>query len=510
MKKDFFREDWEGYVPVPVCDDRPEYGEFYNIAWKMVRDHVKHIDGMPQSPYMDEAFCATQVWIWDSCFMSLFCKHAREVFPGVETLNNFYEVLHGGGHLAKITVPNDEPSWTSNKPGETAEMKICIADNPPLFAWAEYENALFSGDREYVRDLLCERRVLQKHYEWIESLKEFSRFPGVRSQSRLISCDIGYKWEGGRSGMDNTPRGRIGEKAEAERPNNPDMLWIDAICQQALSAKMIAALAEKIGDNAMRDEWLVKYNEKKDIVNKYYWDEKDGFYYDIDCNTHEFYKVMSIASYWTLISGIADEKRAAEMVKYLLDPNHFGGELPLISLSRSDADYIPDGRYWRGSLWLPTAYATVRGLDSYGYFDEARSASEKILARMIRTYNEFEPHTIWECYSPEKAMPGMNPHNTELSRPDFCGWSALGPISLYIEYVLGFHRVDAFERRVEWIRPTELSGRVGIKNLRFGDVVTDIVAENGVCRVVSNEAYTLSIDGRDHEIPTGICEIKLN
>ena len=508
MIKDFYCKEWEKHIPQPICDALPQYGEFYKKAWQIARDHVKTIDGMPQSPYMDEAFCATQVWIWDTCFMTLFCKYASDVFPGIETLNNFYEVLHNGGHLARITVPDDEPEWTGNKPGEEAEIKICISDNPPLFAWAEYENALFHGDSEYVKDLLYNRRVLQKHYEWFDDLKEFKRFPGVRALSQLINCEIGYKWEGGRSGMDNTPRGRLGEKAEAERPNNPDMLWIDAICQQTLSAKIIAELAERVGDNELRDEWLARYEEKKQIVNRYYWDEKDRFYYDIDCNTHDFYKVMSIASYWTLISGIADEERASEMVKYLRDSAYFGGDVPLISLSRSDADYIPDGRYWRGGLWLPTAYATAKGLDSYGYFTEAREASTKIIDHMLKTYNEFEPHTIWECYSPEYASPAMDAHNAELARPEFCGWSALGPISLYIEYVLGFHKVDAFKNRVEWITP-DTEGRVGIKNLRFGEVVTDIVAENGVCRVSSNEPYILCINGKDHEVSAGENEIRI-
>ena len=503
MTKDFYCREWRKYVPDPVCDAHPEYSELYERAWELARDHVRSIDGMPQTPYMDEAFCDTQVWIWDTCFMTLFCKYAQNVFPGIETLKNFYEVLHNGGHLAKINVPDGEPEWTGNKPGETAEIKICISDNPPLFAWAEYENALFHGDIDYVKDLLYNRRVLQKHYEWVENLREFRFFPGVRSQSRLINCDIGYKWEGGRSGMDNTPRGRVGEKADGDRPNNPNMLWIDAICQQALSAKMIAELAEKIGDTELRDEWAEKYTEKKEIVNKYYWDENDGFYYDIDCNTHEFYKVMTIASYWTLISGIASDGRAEEMVKRLCDPALFNGEVPLISLSKSDADYIADGRYWRGSLWLPTAYATVKGLDGYGYFKEAREASVKVIEHMLRTYNQYVPHTIWECYSPEYAAPGRDAHDSEFARPDFCGWSALGPISMYIEYVLGFHKVDAFEKRVEWIHPDDSKGKVGIKNLRFGDVVTDIVSENGSCRVTSNAPYTLVINGREHQISAG-------
>ena len=183
--------------------------------------------------------------------------------------------------------------------------------------------------------------------------------------------------------------------------------------------------------------------------------------------------------------------------------------MPLISLSRSDADYLADGRYWRGSLWLPTAYAALKGMAEYGYLDDARVASHKILDHMLRTYNEYDPHTIWECYSPEYPVPGRDPHNSEFSRPDFCGWSALGPISIFIEYIIGFYSVDAFEKTVKWNLPSIEKGRVGIKNLRFGDVVTDIIAENGVCHVRSNVPYTLIIGEKEYSVVGGEMDINL-
>lgn len=350
MSRNFGASNWKEYIPQPVCDEHPEYSEFYNKAWEIAFDHIKNIPGMPQTPYMDEAFCATQLWIWDSCFMSLFCKYARDVFPGVETLKNFYEVLHEGKHFPKVVVPDDEPDWTGAVPGETFEINLCIADNPPLFAWAEYENALFSGDKEYIKELLYERGVLQKHYDWIENLHEPVKMDSWSVPTCLIAEQDGYKWEGGRSGMDNTPRGRVGEHAVEERPNNPDMLWLDAICQQALSAHMIAKLYGIIGDEKNAQSWTEKFEEKKRIINDLYWDDIDKFYYDIDCNTHAFYKIMTVTSYWTLTSKIAIDEQAKTLVEYVSDPKLFGGFVPFVSLSRSDNDYKPEGDYWRGAV----------------------------------------------------------------------------------------------------------------------------------------------------------------
>lgn len=510
MKKDYFTTDYEKYLPLPVCEDRPEYEVLYRKAWELAHAHVRHIEGMPQTPYMDEAFCDTQIWIWDTCFMSLFCKYAPEAFPGVESLKNFYEVLHGAGRLPKIVPGEKEPDWTGATPGVPADIKIHIADNPPLFAFAEYENALMRGDLAHIRELLYESGVLQKHYEWIEGLRAPVHLRGVLHKTCLLSEKCGYRWEGGRSGMDNTPRGRRGARAEAERPNNPDMLWLDAICQQALSARMIARMFALVGDREGEAEWNAKFEEKKRTVNALYWDPKDGFYYDIDRHTHAFYKVRTAASYWTMTAGIADEKQAEALAKEVQNEKTFGGPVPLVSLARNDADFDTDGLYWRGSLWLPTAYAALLGFKEYGLFAEAQSAGQRILDHMLKTYKTFEPHTIWECYAPNAPRPATIAEGTgELVRKDFCGWSALGAISVYIEFVLGFHSVNAFENTVDWARPRGFEKAVGIKNLRFGEVVTDIVAEGTLCTVVSNAPYTLRIDGKPFAIQIGTNKIKL-
>ncbi len=503
MKKDFKTQAWKNYLPQPVCDAFPQYQEFYQKAWDLARDHVKEVPGMPQTPYMDEAFCDTQIWIWDTCFMALFCKFGGGTFPGVESLKNFYGVLFENKKLGEVIPSEKEPFWTGATPGKPFFAQVHIADNPPLFAWAEYENALIDGDKEYLKTLLYEKQFLQKEYEWLENLKLHVHLPNVHVETCWLSEEYGYRWEGGRSGMDNTPRGRAHAPTKAERPSVPTTLWVDAICQQALSAKTIAKLFTIVGDSENEKLWQEKYEDKKALVNKHYWDKKDKFYYDIDSVDHAFYKVQTIGSYWALTAGIADKEQAESMVGYLFNENKFGGEVPFLTLARDDADYSPTGKYWRGGVWLPTAYATLKGLAQYGMFTQAHELAKKLLAHMWKTYQEYTPHTIWECYAPEFCTPAFGTDDKTVVRPDFCGWSALGPIAIYLEYVLGFHTINAFERVVEWEKPESLSGEIGVKNLRFGDIITDIVANGNECKVISNAPYTLKINGKPYAIATG-------
>ena len=56
-------KNWKDCIPIPVYDEHPEYIEFYHKTWELAFEHIKYIEGMPQTPNMDEALCATQVWI---------------------------------------------------------------------------------------------------------------------------------------------------------------------------------------------------------------------------------------------------------------------------------------------------------------------------------------------------------------------------------------------------------------------------------------------------------------
>ena len=496
--KDFSPDaEWKSQVPVPVCDGHPEYTELYWKAWELAHDHIKDVPGLPQTPYMDEAASPVDIWIWDTCFMALFCKYAGTRFPGVESLKNFYSVLHDGAKLPVIRHPET---------GEEVQFCIHIADNPPLFAWADYENLLMSGDMTRLKRILLEKQYLQKHFAYLENLTETgTRPPMIRAVTCWRKHERGYFWEGGRSGMDNTPRGRKSAPVKVNRPDNRHVLWVDAIAQQGLSALYIAKLAELAGASDLAGIWQAKHCELKAMVNAYYWDESDGFYYDISAETGEFVKVMTPASYWVMLAEMAPPERAERMVKYLSDPEKLGGLVPCVTLARDDPDFNAEhGLYWRGAMWLPTAYMTVKALEKYGMFELASELSGKILDHMSETYRKYEPHTIWECYAPNSCEPACScAPSVKRVRKDFCGWSALGPISLYLENIIGIRIADAIGKRVVWDIPRDMVGTIGVLNYSFGNITADFLFESGNVSVGSDGEFTLCFNGREHRISPG-------
>ncbi len=121
---------------------------------------------------------------------------------------------------------------------------------------------------------------------------------------------------------------------------------------------------------------------------------------------------------------------------------------------------------------------------------------------MVRTWKEYDPHTIWECYSPTECKPATNKQQQTV-RKDFCGWSALGPVSLLIENIIGISGYDSDARSLTW-NPGIPEGRLGIRNLNFGGSRIDLIRENDLIRICCNGPLTVyyqkrKLDCKDEE-----------
>ncbi len=469
-------------LPAPVFDADPGMVDFYWKAWDYAWAHVITRPDIPQSPYIDCAFTpggGKTIWIWDSCFMALYCKYAPHIFPGIETLENFYKIIHD-----RVKTP----------------FKIEHPDNPPLFAWAEWETFRMTGNMERLRQVIIEKRYLQKHYDYLEHAKRWRWKRYARNPLFAQRHPLGFQWSGVASGMDNTLRGQ-GERRH--------MLWVDLLAQQGLSAEYIAKIATVLGDMTITSNFQAHYAAIKNLLNTRYWDEEDGIYYDIRVNPpHAFVKVKTPAAFWPMLAGICDQRQAEQLAAKVEDPNCFGGEVPWPSVARDDPAFNPKGKYWQGGVWLPTAYMGTKALERYGFYAVADRAAAKLLRHMLRTYQEWDPHTIWELFSPTAPEPGTTGNGVSRARPDFCGWSALGPVSLLIENMLGFRSMDAIERKITWNPP--LKGRSGIRGLRLGPIVVDLIHEDGRLEVATSGNLSIEMKGRVYVVQKGSQVLSLN
>lgn len=464
-------------VPEPIYDEHPEYIDLYYAAWQSAYTHIFTCPGAPVQTYMNEGIRCHKIWIWDTCFMVQFCRYAAKHFPGIQSLDNFYRVIHDH---------------------ECIVLKVHHTDNPPLFAWTEYEYLKHTGDIERIKFILLERKYLQKHFDWLQNIKGNIQFDYSTS---LTAAEYipgkGFKWSGCPSGMDNTPRGN---------DDYASIYWLDLSAQQALSALYISRLAEAVGDHALASEWNAKYEELKAFVNDRFWSPAAKMYFDRKIDESGFAEILTPASAWPMLAEVCNKEQAQALADAFADPNRLGGKFPVPSVSRDDPAFNPIGEYWRGGIWMPVVYMTVKGLEKYGHLQLADDIASKIIEQQYRTWFEVTPHTIWECYSPTSNRPSTNKAE-KWSRPDFCGWSALGPISLLIENRLGVRDVNALTNTIIW-SPSSMM-RNGIKNLMMGDNRVSFVSDpkSGSATVTCDKPFTLIYNGKTIQCPAGTTNI---
>lgn len=474
-------------APPRIIHPNADYVALYEEAWREAAERTLQAPpGAPIARYMDENVYDDQIWIWDSCFMAQFTKYAAADYPGIETLEALYVPVVEGG---------DSP------------LLIHLYDNPPLFAWCEWRHWQFHGDRARLHEVIQKRRLLQRHYAWFAAPPTGTR-PKASPNEVLLAPAIagngapGFRWWGNRSGMDNTPRGR-------SAGGYGQILWVDALAQQALSARCIAKLCRAAGETQEAAQWEAAWRAAGETLNAWYWDEADGFYYDLALTDGTPCRVKTIASFWPLAAGLVPPDRARRLIAHLRNPAEFGGLRPLPSLSRDDPDYdAQTGDYWRGAIWLPTAYMVVEALDEAGDRALADTFAQRILDEMVRVYHTERPATIWECYSAERDVP-----STEYGRrvrPGFCGWSALGPINFFIERILGLREVNAPEARIVWEPPDGAAFPMGIEGLIFGETTLSLWSDNRTLRATTTRPLMLRYNGRTFSLPIGTSTFQLS
>jgi len=427
-------------LPIPLMENDKEWIAMYWTCWEIAFNHFKKPpEGSPfVSNILDEAF-NSQIFQWDMIFMVMFARYGNHIFPAVNSLDNFYCRQHENGYICREI---------SEETGEDfvflGERKNTI--NPPLFSWAEVESFRNTGDMSRFKMVLP---VLEKYVEWLNREGDQITADGDQwyNYGRKAANSVhGLYWNTGLgSGMDNTPRGGNG--------------WVDMSCQMVIQYNNLAWMCDVLGDHDKAADFRTKANDIGERINHFCWSEEDGLYYDVD-SAGNHVKWKTSGCFWPMLAGISSVKQCDRLVSHLQDTGSFWRQIVFPTLAADQKGYNPKGGYWKGGVWAPTNYMIIKGLEHNGFEDLANRASERYLSGMSCVFENTK--TVWENYSPDTCVRGYP------ARPDFVGWSGIGPVALLIENVLGF-RVNAVESELLW-RITRTDEH-GIRNLRVGDII---------------------------------------
>ncbi len=181
-----------------------------------------------------------------------------------------------------------------------------------------------------------------------------------------------------------------------------------------------AYFARLFGDEEEAKEWDSRTTARRQTMNKLMWSDLRSFFYDYDFVKENRGSVNSLAPYYTMWAGVADDRQAAKLVKALRKFEKKGGVATTdgTQVSQLIPGSVPtQWAYPNG--WAPLHFIVVKGLQRYGYHEDAR----RIALKWINTNLDwFKEHGVFlEKYN--VVQPGRPPLKGVYPSQTGFGWT---------------------------------------------------------------------------------------
>jgi alpha,alpha-trehalase len=371
--------------------------EYIRNYWNNLKRYHPEDDesllGLPK-PYLvpsyDENanFDYDELYYWDSYFMvqGMLDKDGKEMVTGIlENLESLFTRFK--------VIPNASRTYLMGR------------SQPPFlstFIFDVYE--AFDMGNEWLKDNI---EIAKQEYEtvWMGTKKPNDRRV-YQDLSRYYDINFLHDLAEAESGWDMTPR--FNRKALNYLPVDLNALLYKYESDFARAATIF-------GDKRDAARWEAAAAARKRTMDNLMWDKMRGMYYDYNFIREKRGNVSSLATYFPMWAGMVTDKQAEQLVRALRRFENKGGV--------ATTDALPIGQYVLGSMptqwaypngWAPLQYIVIKGLERYGYHEDARRIAGKWLKANLDWYKEH--HVFLEKYNvvnPEKPpQKGVYPSQT--------------------------------------------------------------------------------------------------
>lgn len=354
--------------------------EYISNYWpKLERYHPKDEDnliGLPH-PYLVPSYAKghefdyDELYYWDSYFMvqGLYDPTHKQLVVGIlENLFSLYDRF-------KI-IPN------------ASRLYLTSRSQPPLltsFIWEVYD--AYGMDSKWLKRAIS---VAEAEYEtvWMGKRKPNAR-QVYRGLSRYYDFNYLHDIAEAESGWDMTPR--FNRKCL-------DYLPVDLNALLYKYEVDIARYYRLIDDKRSAAKWEVAAKHRRTTMNDLMWNPVRGLYYDYNYTKEKRGSVSSLAGFYPMWAGMVDETQAMQMVKALRRFENRGGlaTTDVQPLSQLVPGNMPtQWAYPNG--WAPLHYIVIKGLQRYGYHEDAKRIAMKWLRTNLDWFNKH--HIFLEKYN---------------------------------------------------------------------------------------------------------------
>lgn len=161
------------------------------------------------------------------------------------------------------------------------------------------------------------------------------------------------------------------------------LLPVDLNCNLFLYERALALWHNVLGNSDVQARWEERAHHRRNTICELMWNDADGLFYDYDFARRRHKKVKSLAAYFPLYAGVADDHQAHRLRENLL---FFEKAYGLVAC---DHDYGYKERQWNYPLgWAPLHWVVFKGLERYGFEEDALRIALKWLSLNLAIWHD--------------------------------------------------------------------------------------------------------------------------
>ena len=387
--ENIIRDNEKTYSKIPVLNfSNKDYENLYWNAFSLIRQCIMPPEGA--SSYNYYVFSREPKWGWGyggQVFHESLVMLAYAYMDSESAMNSqrvYMERQWPNGYINYRTGPYLDEQIVHN--GD-------FTSSAPWYNYQNYEIFKITGDKKFLEEAYSSGKKFYKYYS-----------------SRRDSNKNGLSEWGAHAVLESVRDGQVAVWDRVGWPSNFEGPDINAM--MVMEARALASMAQELQYHDEEKEWDLISESRRKLINRYLWDNRTGFYYNVDKNDLDFsfknkddLKIKEIIGFLPLWAGVATKKQANELLKAMKDPNEFWRPFGIPTLTAKDEYYNPIG-YWNGPIWIQWQYLVFRGLLDYGYVNEAVELAERVMDNIIHQLKV--DHNFWEFYSADDYQAGYH------------------------------------------------------------------------------------------------------
>jgi len=434
---------------------KPKYKNDWNSVEKYIHKnfHTTVIDSVKRSwikanglvvPYTHLGLGGNNptFFYWDQYFVNkgLLLIDSLSIFAKNGTDNLLWEVDILG------FVPNANKNWGMNRSQTPylAMMVLDVYENMSVKDHVWLKNAYFTLKKEYYFWTDTSPDAIENHNTSVDGLQRFYHHASKEELFELYnSCYDRELLSKSPDSISDEEKIKIAGHyaAEAEtgwdfttRFDNrcADFIAIDLNSNLYKYEKTFAWIVDEL-QLKNEPEWTTISNQRKDLINKYCWNETEGLFMDYDFVNKRFHTARSAVSMYPLFVGLASQEQAERTREKL---SLFEYDYGITACENTNQEIMYQWDYPAG--WSAVQLFTIIGLNNYGFGKDAVRISSKYLDLVTKNYLAPVPKTYHKkgktierekgfIYEKYDAVSGQI-NDAEYPAGKFLSWSA----SVYI------------------------------------------------------------------------------